>query len=221
VKRTIRSIIIAFISISLIFLPLANASAGDDSASAVIDLIAPEISSPNIAQELYSDEPANIQAMVTDNEGVKNVTLFYRNIGASDFKSAEMERSTETDIYSIKLTDISEPGVEYYIQATDLSGNAISHGHSIAPFTITILLESVPQSDEVAVASANPEDLPQTAPDLEEGSVQKSGGVSKWVWIGLGILLVGAAAGGGGSGGGGGTTAATTGTVTITGTNPQ
>jgi len=218
VKRTIRSIIVAFISISLIFLPLANASAGDESASAVIDLIAPEISSPNIAQELYTDEPANIQAMVTDNEGVKSVTLFYRNIGASDFKSAEMERSTETDIYSIKLTDISEPGVEYYIQATDLSGNAISHGHSIAPLTITILLETLPQSDDVAVASANPEDLPQNGLDLEEGSAEKSGGISKWVWIGLGVLLVGAAAGGGG---GGGTTAATTGTVTITGTNPQ
>jgi len=211
VKRFLRLCIVTIINSSLIFLPLANVNAAENLALPSGDLVAPEIKSPQINKQLAAGESVTIHASVTDNVGVKNVTLFYRHVGAADFKRVEMSRKLPTDNYSATLPEITEPGIEYYIQATDLAGNTILHGHTFSPLTIAVASDGIAPQAEI-------DEVVSLVPVSEDGAPAKKG-ISKWVWIGLGVLLVGAAAGGGG-GGGGGAPAATTGTVTITGAAP-
>ncbi len=103
------------------------------------DLIAPEIKQSPITTNILPGELANIRATVTDNAGVKSVTIFYRNTGAVDFKRTEMMRELGTDHYAATLPEIIAPSVEYYIRATDHAENAILHGHTFSPLTITVL----------------------------------------------------------------------------------
>ena len=206
-KRILRSFIVAIISSSLIFLPLVNANAAEGLALPSGDLVAPEIQAPPITKKIPPGEPTTIHATVTDNVGVKNVTIFYRNIGATDFNRKEMMREIGTEDYSVTLSEMMEPGIEYYIQATDQAGNTILHGHTFSPLTLTVSSDALPQEGQDAMA---------VAPQDEKTEEKK--GISKWVWIGLGVLAVGAIAASGG--GGGGTTVATTGTINITGPTP-
>ncbi|NOX42114.1 MAG: hypothetical protein GXP19_00015 [Gammaproteobacteria bacterium] len=211
-KRILRSFIVAIVSNSLIFLPLVNANAAEALALPSGDLIAPEIKQTPITKNVPPGERANIHATVTDNVSVKTVSVFYRNVGATEFKRTEMMRELGTDDYSVTLPEIMEPGVEYYIQATDQAGNTILHGHTFSPLTIVVSPDAAPQEGAEGVVA-----IPQSTPLEGMAAKPAEGKISKWVWIGLGVVAVGALAGG--SGGGGGTTP-TTGTVTITGPTP-
>ena len=203
-KRILRLFIVAIISNSLIFLPLVNTYAAEGLALPSGDLIAPEIISPPITNKIPPGD-TTIHATVSDNVGVKSVTVFYRNIGATDFQRKEMMREIGTEDYSVTLSEMMEPGIEYYIQATDQAGNTILHGHTFSPLTLTVSSDALPQEGQDAMAVVAPQD---------EKTEKK--GISKWVWIGLGVLAVGAIA----ASGGGGTTVATTGTINITGPTP-
>lgn len=209
-KRILRLFIVAIISNSLIFLPLVSTYAAEGLALPAGDVIAPEIKSPPITKKIPPGERTTIHATVTDNIGVKNVTIFYRDMGAVDFKRTEMMRELGAkDEYIATLPEIMAPGIEYYIQATDNAGNTILHGHTFSPLTLTVLSPGEsPQAGQDAMAAA-----PQ-----EKAAAKPAKGVNQWVWIGLGVLAVGALAGGGGGGGGG--DKPTTGTVTITGPTP-
>jgi len=210
-NRFLRSLLVAVINFSLIFLPMYNVNAVNAAEALALpagDLVAPEIKSPQINAKIAPGESVNIDATVTDNVGVKNVTLFYRNAGATDFKRVEMSRKQVTDNYSVTLPEVIEPGVEYYIQATDLAGNTVLHGHTFSPLTISVSPGNTPQVEtEEAVAF-----MPQEGGNAAASPAK---GINKWMWIGLGVLAVGAAASGGGGGGD-----PTTGTVTITGPTP-
>ncbi len=205
-NRFLRSLFVTVINCSLIFLPMYHVTAVNAAEALALpagDLVAPEIKSPQINTKVAPGESIIVNATVTDNVGVQNVTLFYRNTGATDFQRVEMSRKQVTDNYSVTLPEVIEPGVEYYIQATDLAGNTVLHGHTFSPLTISV------SSDSILV--------PEQQGDNAAAEQPAKKGVSKWVWIGLGVLAVGAAASGGGGGGGGDPT---TGTVTITGPTP-
>lgn len=199
-KRMLRRFTVVFISNYLLFLPLINAYAAEELAFPTGDLIAPEIKSPPITKKFPIGEQPTIHAIVTDNVGVKTVTIFYRDTGAKDFQRKQMAREPGTDDYSITLPAITASGIEYYLQATDLAGNTLLHGHTFAPLTLSV--------------NAPPGAVAQHA----QVDASKEQGVNKWVWIGLGALAVGALAGGGG--GGGGSTTAKSGTVKIIGPTP-
>ena len=211
-KRILHVFLVFILSNSLIFLPIINAYAAEGLAFPTGDLIAPEIKSPPITEKIPPGERATINAVVTDNVGVKNVTIFYRDMGETTFQRKEMAREAGTDNYSATLPEIVVPGLEYYIQATDEAGNTLLHGHTFAPLTLNVPPEAIAQQEQGAGAAAKQE-VAAAKPEEEKG-------VSKWVWIGLGVLAVGALAGGGGGGGGGGGTTSGPGTVVITGPNP-
>ena len=160
-KRILRLFIVAIICNSLIFLPLVSTYAAEGLALPAGDLIAPEIKSPPITKKIPPGERATIHATVTDNIGVKNVTIFYRNMGAIDFKRTEMMRELGTkDEYMATLPEIAAPGIEYYIQATDNAGNTILHGHTFSPLTLTVLSPGEsPQQGQSAMATA-PQERP-------------------------------------------------------------
>ena len=62
----------------------------------------------------------DINAIVTDNVGVDYVRLFYRSAGEQKYKMVNMKQSGNNYNYSL---DIGKIGIEYFIQAKDISGN--------------------------------------------------------------------------------------------------
>jgi len=181
--------ILAILVIGLpVYMPLANAAEALALPSG--DLVAPIITHTPVSGEVDNTEYIEISAEVTDNVGVQDVIIYYRAINETNFMRTNMIRERETDKYVVKLKDIPPPGVEYYIKASDLAGNILLHGHSFSPLTIAVA------STEPGIAK----------PIAKVPSDEPGKGVNKWVWVGLGVLAVGAVMansddGGGGNGG--------------------
>jgi len=211
--KLIRIVLVSFLSSSLMFMPVVYAA---ELALPSGDLVAPVIKHTPIGKDIPPGQAVDVKATITDNVGVKEAILFYRVIDTNDFKRMRMKRDLDSDTYAAKLPTITAPGVEYYIQATDLAGNTLLYGHSFSPLTITVAPVAIDDGDTKEAVAAT-----EFAP-IEEGKEEKSG-ISKWVWVGLGVVAVAALAGGGGGGGGGSTpgdSSPNTGTVTINGPVP-
>lgn len=210
-KRILRTCLVFVIINSLILFPVINAYAAEGLAFPTSDLIAPEVISPPVKEKLQPGVQPTINATVTDNVGVKNVTIFYRDMGETNFQRTEMIREAGTNNYSATLPEVVAPGLEYYIQATDRAGNSLLHGHTFSPLTLNVLADAAEQQDEIGAASQ------------QETTATSEKGVSKWVWITLGVLAVGALAGGGGGGGGSNPppSGEQDGSLIITGPTPQ
>jgi hypothetical protein len=181
------------------------------------DLSAPEVEHHPISKPLSSGAAHRIQATVKDNVGVDAVSLFYRRVGDTQYQRKAMLRETQdSDVFSVTLgrKDLAAPGIEYYIQATDIAGNSVLFGYSFEPIKLSVLSGSGSTADATDTALSEPLN--------GDGNEKKKGG-SKWIWIALGALALGAVAaaasggGGGDSGGGGGDS----GTVTVSGPVPQ
>jgi len=142
--------------------------------------------------------PVRIQATVTDNDEISAVILNYRHEGDSEYTQAQMLEAAGSDIYSVDLPDNFGPRVEYFIEANDKSGNNTT-GEA---YEITVPLMSVMQADVALFDGGEP------GLNLQP----EKRGMSKWVWIGLGALAVGAIASSIGGGSDGGNSATNTGT---------
>ncbi len=143
-----------------------------------------------------------ITVTVTDNVGVKRVTLYYRNIGTNnEYKRKAMDNIVKTDDYqsTIKSDQIKAPGVEYYVEAMDNAGN--KSGHSAATYSVKMTGEDV--------AIVPPPDKPDI--DTEKSS-------NTWLWIGLGVLAAGVAVAA--SSGGGDDSEPSTATLNINASDP-
>ena len=116
---------------------------------------APEIErTPETVQLSYTSQPADvsipISAIITDPEEpfVQQAVLYYRTIGETSFLNVIMS-DLGSDIYSadIEATVVVEPGVEYYISATD--GQYVVTDPSInpqnEPYSIAVFPNEVPQ----------------------------------------------------------------------------
>jgi len=213
--KILRGLIVVLMSQSLIFVPLAHA---DQLALPSGDLIAPQINHEPIKENIKAGTSQQIKATITDNVGVKTVTLFYRTVGAKDYKRIQMNQVEGSDEYvtTLGFEDTVEPGIEYYIQAVDLAGNALLHGYSFSPLTVGIVPSEGVPATSITQAPTEPAASEQAPKDEPLGDKKKT---NKWLWIGLGVLAVGviAAVAGGGSDDGGTTTTGTeTGTVSLT-----
>jgi len=202
-------ILVALLSFSFVLFPVVQAA---ELALPSGDLIAPVIEHAPIEKDIYAGQQIDIKATVTDNVGVKNVILFYRDANAAEFKRLKMNRDLDSFIYTAQLTATDSPGLEYYIQATDQGGNTLLFGYSFSPLTIAVTPAAMDYSDANAAMAAATVKL--------DGEKKKSG-ISKWVWIGLGVVVAGAALSGGGGGGSDSTEPpAATGSLTISGPTP-
>lgn len=198
--RSIRPVLAVILSLSQ-FLP--GVSSGRAIGLLPSDTTPPEISHTPLS-EFPAGVPLRIQARVTDNVGIGDVTLIYRGTGDSDYRRVKMLEAPGSSIYSADLPDAAGPRIEYFIQATDLDGNT-TPDLTAEPYVVT----ATKLETDLAVA-APPEAAAPQAPEKE--------GLNKWVWIGLGVAAVAVLAGGGGGGGGSnaGNGGTGTGTVTIT-----
>jgi len=201
-------ILVALLSFSFVLFPVVQAA---ELALPSGDLIAPSIEHTPIEKDIYAGQQIDIKATVTDNVGVKNVILFYRDVNATEFKRLKMNRDLDSFIYTAQLTATNSPSLEYYIQATDQGGNTVLFGYSFSPLTIAVILTAMDNSDANAVV---------TASTVEVDGEQKKSGISKWVWIGLGVVAAGAALSGGGGGSDSTAPPPPTGGLTISGPTP-
>ena len=200
------AIIIVLLCQSLVFSSMINAA--EEQLAQVRDLVGPTIKHTPIRKTAAAAGVKEIRATVTDNIAVKEVRLFYRELGSSNrFVSIRMMRELDGNVYVAKLPEISSPGIEYYIEASDKAGNTKPSGTQSMPYKVevaAVVRRAIPQPGGVQPQR------PETPPSEKKG-------ISKWVWLGLGAVAVGALAGGGGDGGGG----ATTSTVEITAPVPE
>ena len=210
----VRSFIALILCVGIIYTPILRAAQLSLPSG---DLIAPEVSHEVIPESLEAGSSVQIKATVTDNVGVKSVTLFYRTKGAEEYKRLAMNRIGDSDEYAVTLgkEDLVEPGIEYYIQAMDLAGNSLLHGYSFSPLAINVIAPAAPkaQAPETVTEKATGETI------REEPQAEKKK-TNTWLWIGLGALAVGVIAAAAGGGGGDGPSGPDTGTVVISGPSP-
>jgi hypothetical protein len=216
--------------------PLAPAWAQTLTLPEGADVLAPSIKHDPPSQSALTTAPLTIEAAVTDNVGVQDVTLYYRQIGSSDFTTVTMAlRGGDTYAVTIPPDRVAEPGVEYYIQAADVAGNMALRGFAFDPLVVTVALTVPPP-----VVTVTPEPLPaldepppspadalamRTEPDTGRAWYKKW-----WVWtlVGSAVLIGAAASGGDGGGDSAGNTStgsnpppSGTGSITITGPIPE
>lgn len=211
--KLIRTALVYLVSLSLTLTPVAYAAG---LALPTGDLVAPVIKHTPITHDIPAGKPIAITATVTDDDAVKEVILFYTEIGASDYKRTIMKRDLDSNNYTAELPIFAPPGVEYYIQASDMAGNTLLFGHKFSPLTVNVAVAAV----EIESDSEKSFPAVKATPVVKE---EEKTGINKWVWIGLGVVAVGALAGGGGSGSGDGPGPiedTRTGTVNITGNLP-
>ena len=175
-KKLLRKSLIITLCHTVAYAPLLNA--GQLSLPSG-DLIAPEITQEKYIDTVASGADHQITVTVTDNVGVKQVTLFYRIIGTEEYQRQTMNNIAKTNDYQVGISSdkIKDPGIEYYIQAMDNAGNTLLHGYSFSPLSVKTV------STDTAVATSSN----GIATEAEESS-------NTWLWIGLGVLAVGVAA---------------------------
>jgi len=211
---------------------LATSLQAEQLALPSADLIAPDVTLLSEATSVRPGENFTLKVLAKDNVGVKSVVLFYRSIGSQNYIRKTMFND-QGDQYSIELTakELAAPGIEYYIQAEDLSGNTLLHGYSFSPMRIAVqgtsdnpaavpaaTLATTPATSTNTVESKGvtllQNNSSENAPKSEE-SIFKN----KWLWIGVGIAAAAIAASGGSDSGGqpsGGGTAAKPTTINFT-----
>lgn len=203
IKNILRRSLVVIVCQTLAYAPLLRA---DQLSLPSGDLVAPKISQEKYIDKVEKGADHEITITVTDNVGVKQVTLYYRNIGTEEYKRQTMYNVVDTNDYmaTVNSEEIKPPGIEYYIQAMDNAGNTLLHGYSFSPLSV-----KTTNGDAATVASKD------TAPIAAEEESSNT-----WLWIGLGALAVGLAAAAGG-GGGGDSPPPTTATLNVNASNPD
>ena len=86
------------------------------------DYIEPKILHSPI-EKMYESQPFIIEAIVTDNEELNDVIIYYRITGKSEFKYESMRLDFNNYQFEVPFEDIDSRGLEYYIMAIDNSDN--------------------------------------------------------------------------------------------------
>jgi len=183
------------------WLLLAGTAGAQDLNLGSEDHIAPQIRHDAPARTVPGRQPLTIDAIVTDNVNVDRVTLYYRPVGSTDYRELVMAPTTGDRFAGvIDARDVSDPGIEYYIQAADSAGNTALRGFSFSPLMVAV----GPATGGPALA--------------ESAEGEKAWYQKPVVWAIVGGVVVAAAVAGGGGGGGGGAGGET---VTFSGTTPS
>ena len=77
----------------------------------------------NPIEKMYESQPFIIEAIVTDNDELNDVIIYYRITGKSEFKYESMTLDFNNYQFEVPFEDIDSRGLEYYIMAIDNSDN--------------------------------------------------------------------------------------------------
>lgn len=109
--------------------------AGKVQATAM-DTLAPNMYHTPVNQG-YMNNNLVISCTASDNVAISTVTLYYRAIGATEWKTLGMAKQSDKYSATIFGSELTLDGVEYYIVATD-GRNTINKGSEETPYTILI-----------------------------------------------------------------------------------
>jgi len=160
--------------------------AGNDGQS-TIDLEPPVIAHDPISGPLKANQTLDIKVRITDDHGVFSATLFYRTVGAKEFRSLAMRLSeNDNSVYEVEIpaADISPPKLEYYIQATDVSGNTVLRGGRLFPLSAAVESDFIPLAPTTAAAGEANDDNTKGLHLTNASSSRKT-----WLWIAGGALV--------------------------------
>ena len=109
--------------------------AGRVSATAV-DTIFPNVYHTPVNQG-YLNNNLVISCTASDNMQVASLTLYYRNVGETEWRTLNMTRVNDKFSATVFGSDLTLAGLEYYIVATD-GRNVISKGDAEDPYKVVI-----------------------------------------------------------------------------------
>ncbi|MFQ5589322.1 MAG: hypothetical protein ACE5F7_10835, partial [Nitrospiria bacterium] len=187
---------------AFLLLPLAPLWAQSSDFPAGADLFAPVIQHQPPEDLLPPEEDYKLTAKVTDDVGVKEVVLYYRVRGAARYSSTNMTPTGKGGYAAVvPREDISEPGIEYYIQASDEAGNIAQRAFPFSPLTIDVAAAPAPippvvqkekiLTDEILPPGKETFALSTEAPLEPEPILEKKPWYKKWwVWT-IALAVVG------------------------------
>lgn len=166
-------------------LPIAGSLELADTEIVPIDLEPPLIDHEALISGV-SGEVQTFSALVRDERGVESVQFFFRMGTDGDFASIPMRLIPGTSNFVVTIdTSVQHEVIEYYIEARDTGGNRVLKGFPSRPLVRDL---SAPNGAQPGPAAA-----PQTA----------SSNRPSWVYVLLGVAVVGLLLSQGDSGGGG------------------
>lgn len=145
------------------------------------EFVAPKIKHDPVSRlKLEPGESITLYASVTDADGVETVTLYFRNNGDEDYARKRMVETISGN-FAVKILaeEITNSGIEYFIEAVDGSGNRAFKGADFSPIRLSIR------------GASNPAQIASEAESQNSTTAKKSS--NKWWWIAGGVLATGAA----------------------------
>lgn len=136
---------------TFLLLPLAPLWAYDGRLSPV-DRISPKIDHKPMNKTIDDGKPLAITAVITDNDAIRNVMLFYRSATGIKFVETKMEAIGD-GLYRgvIPAADISKSDspIEYYIGAIDKAGNVTIQGLPSEPMMVVVKVLPMTSGKEI------------------------------------------------------------------------
>ncbi len=101
-----------------------------------MDTLAPNMYHTPVNQG-YMNNSLVIACTASDNVAISTVTLYYRTIGATEWKTLTMSKQSDKYSATIFGSDLTLDGIEYYIVASD-GRNTINKGTAETPYKVVI-----------------------------------------------------------------------------------
>ena len=101
-----------------------------------LDTLAPNMYHTPVNQG-YMNNNLVISCTASDNVAISTVKLYYRTVGATEWKTLTMSKQSDKYSATIFGSELTFDGIEYYIVATD-GRNTINKGSAEAPYTVVI-----------------------------------------------------------------------------------
>lgn len=101
-----------------------------------LDTLAPNMYHTPVNQG-YMNNNLVISCTASDNVAISTVKLYYRTVGATEWKTLTMSKQSDKYSATIFGSELTLDGIEYYIVATD-GRNTINKGSAEAPYTVVI-----------------------------------------------------------------------------------
>jgi len=179
------------LTLSLVLTPLSSVRAQVDDTEAPV-LIHRQIDA-GVAGELQT-----FLARVSDDFGVSEVILHYRQSDSGEYQTLNMRPLVDSIgeyMIAIETSVSAYAGLQYYIEAFDMSGNQTNRGFSYAPIILPLTAPAAPTTNTTPGPIV---EAPKPVPAPQTGGFEVS---PTAILIGVGALLALGAIAGGSSGG--------------------
>ncbi len=139
-------------------------------------------------EAIKSNQAYIVSTKIKHSDPLKRVMLYYRRQGDLSYTKSDLRSSNLSGLYLVEVpaSKLQAPGLEYYLEAEDQKGVVARNGSQFSPL-------------QVAVTGAEPA-LLETPPVTEGGGFSMT--PRRWMYVGLGALVLGVLASSGGGDGG-------------------